>query len=461
MMELDDNFDESWVSNVQDNISHSININENLIEDTILQPIIEDNISLNCKKMLENFKKRGIQLQGIKDNDIIEKWEDIFRLNNSNKIYISNLIKSIKKFGYFTPRPIQCITVGLINRGNDLVAQAVAGNGKTAAFVIGALTRIELDLYKPQILILSPTHELTDQTSEIVKNLTLHTGLIIHTYRGGLRFQLRKNNVPQIIVACPGKLEDLINRNLIDLNYLKTLILDEGDELLKRGFKDQVKKIIESIIDSVQICMFSATFSKNILEMCSKIMHNPAYVILPDDQVMTQLVSQWYINVDNSENKLEMLINIIKSNIEKNIIIFFNLCSKLIMVSNELTKLNMKHYAIHGRLNTEVRLNQLNEFISSSFKKNTELENTKSNILLASDLAARGLDIQHVTLIINFDVPTSIETYIHRIGRAGRGDTLGNALTMVISEEDKNKLKYIVQIHSMPIKLLKNFNFKN
>ena len=121
------------------------------------------------------------------------------------------------------------------------------------------------------------------------------------------------------------------------------------------------------------------------------------------------------------------------------------LCSKLLLASEELSKLKINHLSIHGRLNTDVRLNQLNNFI-----------NQKSRILLASDLAARGLDIPHVTLIINYDVPTSIETYIHRIGRAGRGDKLGDAITMIVSEEDKNKLKYIVQIYSMPIKLLKN-----
>lgn len=438
-MDLDNEFEDSWV-NIDNNICSNLQQSED-IDITIMEDIKNKD---KCIKMLEDFKSQGIQLQNIIEDDIIEKWEDIYSMN-SDKKYMKNLIKSIMKFGYFTPRPIQCITIGVINRGKDLVAQAVAGNGKTAAFVIGSLTRINVKLYKPQILILSPTHELTDQTYEIVKNLTLYTGLIVDVYRGGIYKNMKNNKIPQIIVACPGKLEDLINRNLIDLNNLNTLILDEGDELLKRGFKEQVKKIIESIIETVQICMFSATFSKGVLEMCGKIMRDPSYVILPDNRVMSLLVSQWYIKIDNNETKLRMLIDIINTNLDKNIIIFFNLCSKLLLTSEELTKLKINHLSIHGRLNTDIRLNQLNNFI-----------NQKSRILLASDLAARGLDIPHVTLIINYDVPTSIETYIHRIGRAGRGDKLGDAITMIVSEEDKNKLKYIVQIYSMPIKLLKN-----
>ena len=460
-IDIDNEFDESWNNSISttSNIKQDINlVSKNLIQDNILEAsdIISDIekkklLLINANKLLEDFDNRGIKLQGITENDIIEKWEDLYLLDNTNpdKIYINNLIKSILEFGYFTPRPIQCITTGLINRGNDLVAQAVAGNGKTAAFVIGSLTRIQLNLYKPQVLILSPTHELTDQTAEVVKNLSLHTGLVVHSYRGGLKLQ-KYGKVPQVIVACPGRLEDLINKNQIDLNYLKTLILDEGDELLKRGFKEQVKKIIESIVDTVQICLFSATYSKGILEMCNKFMREPSYVILPDNQVITTLVSQWYIKTLDTSTKLKLLIDIIKNNSNDVIIIFFNYCSKLILVSEELTKLNIEHLYIHGRLTTDIRMKHLNDFI-----------NKKANILLASDLAARGLDIPHVSLVINFDVAISIETYIHRIGRAGRGNVLGNAITLVVSEEDQNKMKYIVQMHSMPIKALKDLKLNN
>ena len=451
-MDIDNEFDESWndtsITIINNTIINSKQDNNLILEtNDIISDIDKKEILLkNAKKLLEDFDNRGIKLQGITENDIIEKWDDLYLLGNANpdKMYINNLIKSILEFGYFTPRPIQCITTGLINRGNDLVAQAVAGNGKTAAFVIGSLTRIELNLYKPQVLILSPTHELTDQTTEVVKNLSLYTGIVVHSYRGGLKLQ-KYGKVPQVIVACPGRLEDLINKNQIDLNYLKTLILDEGDELLKRGFKEQVKKIIESIIDTVQICLFSATYSKGILEMCNKFMRDPSYVILPDNQVMTSLVSQWYIKVIDIPSKLKILIDIIKNNSNDIIIIFFNYCSKLILASEELTKLNIEHLFIHGRLATDIRMKNLNDFI-----------NKKSNILLASDLAARGLDIPHVSLVINFDVAISIETYIHRIGRAGRGNVLGNAITLIVSEEDQNKMKYIVQMHSMPIKALKD-----
>lgn len=447
-MDLDNEFDDSWINDNNNVLEKEIKVEKEIFNNKICSN--REDLLINARNLLKDFENRGIRLQGILETDIIEKWEDIYLLksNNLDNIYINNLIKSIIDFGYFSPRPIQCITIGLINRGNDLVAQAVAGNGKTAAFVIGALTRVNLNLYKPQVLILSPTHELTDQTTEVVKNLSLHTGLIVHSYRGGVKIS-RYGKIPQVIVACPGRLEDLINKNQIDLNHLKTLILDEGDELLKRGFKEQVKKIIESIVETVQICLFSATYSKGILEMCNKFMTNPSYVILPDNQVITTLVSQWYIKLQDQTMKFKTLIDLINKN-DDVIIIFFNYCSKLISVSDEFNKLNINHLFIHGRLPADIRIKNLNDFI-----------NKKSKILLASDLAARGLDIPHVSMVINFDVATSIETYIHRIGRAGRGDILGNAITLVISEEDQNKIKYIVQMHSMPIKILKNLDILN
>lgn len=448
-MSVEDEFMDSWVNDNNISLPDITNIPIIKKDDIIKNDIIKDDILVRATKLLNEFKNKGVNIQGITEQDIIETWEDIFLLKdiNPNKEYLNNLLKGIADCGFFAPRTIQCITVGVINRGNDIVAQAVAGNGKTAAFLIGSLLRVDLHLNKPQVLILSPTHELTDQIYDVVMCISKYTGLVIHKYRGGVKFI--RDKTPHVIIGCPGRMEDLINRNQVNLNYLKTLILDEGDELLKRGFKEQVKKIIESIVETVQICLFSATYSKGILELCEKFMRDPAFVILPENQVISSLVSQWYIRTLDLDNKTRTLINIINENKKDVIVIFFNYCSKLISMSDELKKIDIDHINISARLTHEERTNNLNEFM-----------NKKKKILLASDVVSRGIDSPNITLVINYDVPNSIESYIHRIGRAGRGDTLGNSITFINNDEDYKRLKYMIQLHSVLIKPLKNINLQ-
>jgi superfamily II DNA/RNA helicase len=433
-----DDFGDSWaVSSTTIQSSEKV---ENIIE----QPYIANDISVNGKEMITDFKNRGIEMQGIEPDTIIKEWTDLFLLKNPNpnKIYMRQVIESIIEHGFDSPRPIQSITVG--NMCKDLIAQAVAGNGKTGAFVIGAVAQINPLLHKTQCVILSPTQLLTDQTTEVVRKLTAKTGITVHCYRGGLPFP-RDKKYPHIIVACPGRLNDMINHGKVNLSSLNTLVLDEGDELLRQGFREQIKNIIESIIDSVHICLFSATFPKGILEICSRFMRDPAYVILPDNQVMTKLVSQWYISCDELSQKDGAVVDAIQQNISSTIIIFFNSCTRLQKVSEILYGQNIIHACVHGKIPPAERLKPIADFASK-----------KCNILLASDVAARGLDIPHVTLVINYDIPGSVETYIHRIGRSGRGENMGNSITLIMSEEDMSKLKYIMNMNDIVIKPLKS-----
>lgn len=454
---LDENFDESW--DIKENIEEKINDSWNnvnninpkdleLIEKYIKNIDYYKNLRLEKgNKMFQEFEKKNIQFENIIVEDIIENWEDLLLLNYnySNQSYIINLINGIKDYGFFSPRSIQCLTIGLINRGKDLIAQAVAGNGKTAAFLIGSLTRINIKLYKPQVLILVPTHELCDQIYNVITNLTKYTNLNISMYRGGLKSSFSTSQ-PHVIIGCPGKIENMIRKKYLNLNHLKTLILDEGDELLKKEFKEQIKNIIENLDEKIQICLFSATYSKSILDVCSKFMNEPSYVILPDNKVITSLVSQWYLELNDESEKINAVKKLIVENEDKFIIIFFNFCFKLIKFSDYLQTNNISHTFIHGRLSSEERLENLDNFMKNKYK-----------ILLASDLAARGIDIPYVSVVINYDIPNTVETYIHRIGRAGRGHILGNSVTIIHSEEEINKLKYIIKIHSIPINKLINY----
>ncbi len=416
--------------------------------------IDEDTISKQkeCRKMmLEEYKERGILVNNIDESMIIEGWVDCYHLGaNPNIQYLKLLVKSVIDHGFESPRPIQCITAGRIAKKGDLIVQAKAGNGKTAAFVFGSAIGINPTQFKTQVLILSPTQLLTDQTTEVAKNLTSQTGLTIHCHRGGLPL-VRDNKIPHIIVGCPGRIIDLIKRKKINLNFLKTVILDEGDELLKQGFREQVKNIIETLDDTVQICLFSATLPKGILELCTKFMRDPAYVILPENQVITELVTQWYVKCNTIYEKDGCLVDLIKANPSDTIIVFFNSCSRLEKVSQILCSLDypISHLCIHGKMDSIDKTNSITNFISGKYK-----------ILLASDIAARGLDIQNITLVINYDIPASNDTYAHRIARSGRGAFFGNSVTFVMTEEDKQKITFIVQVHGIPIKALKTVNME-
>jgi translation initiation factor 4A len=402
------------------------------------------------KFLIEEFKKRGILVNGIDETTIIKEWNDALYLScNSNKRYLNNLIDSVLDYGYESPRQIQSITCGRIAKGGDIIVQAKAGNGKTAAFSFGAALRIDPTLNRTQVIIISPTQLLTQQISGVVKNLTSKTGIITHCYHGGVK-QSMDGHIPHIIVGCPGRIIDMINRNKINMNFLKTVILDEGDDLLKQGFREQIKEIVETLAETVQICLFSATLPKGVLELCNGFMRDPAYVILPENQVITELVSQWYVKCPSLDTKDGCIVDLINENQSDTVIIFFNSCTRLEKVSNNIAQCEtpIKHLCVHGKMAPEDRVKAIADFIAG-----------KSKVLLASDMAARGLDIPSVTLVINYDIPCNNDTYVHRIGRAGRGERLGNSVTLVMTEDDKNKMSFIVQVHGLPIKALKSKKF--
>jgi translation initiation factor 4A len=457
---VEDEFANSW------NETESGNHDETKIESAVLSATVSatesspDVVAKDVKRVallergeaiINEFKRLGIEMQGITSDIIIEKWSDFMLLEgaNPNESYLRNLVKSILEIGYDTPRPIQCLTSGLIAKGGDAIVQAVAGNGKTAAFVSGAAARIDPTLRATQVVILSPTQILTDQTTQIVRQMTAKTGIVVHCYRGGLYGQPDKK-VPHIIVACPGRLNDMIQQKRVNFSQLKTLILDEGDELLKQGFREQIKSIVESMVETVQICLFSATFPKGILEICERFMRSPSYVILPDNQVITKLVSQWIVKCVESGNKDGTVYDAICSNPDKTIIVFFNSCSRLQKVSQILAEQDrpIEHLCVHGKMSPEDRGKQMAEF-----------KTKRCRVLLASDIAARGLDIPHVTLVINYDVPSSPETYVHRIGRAGRGDEMGNAITLVCTERDSEGISSIKHLTGHDIRPLKSIVF--
>jgi superfamily II DNA/RNA helicase len=438
-------------SNILSGITNQLVSNQNIETIENVEEIITQ-IKENGIKTITDFKTRGIEVSGINENLIIKNWSDMKYIDcNPNQRYIDDLITSIINYGFESPRPIQETTIGQIAKGGDIIVQATAGNGKTAAFGIGAALSINPRLFKTQVLILSPTQILTDQTMTVIKNLTLNTGIIVHCYRGGL-LQQSHREIPHIIVGCPGRINDMIKRDRINLSHLRTVVLDEGDELLRQGFREQIKNIVETMIETVQICLFSATLPKGILELCTRFMRNPAYVILPENQVITELVTQWYVKCPTIYDKDGCIVDAIEQNKKETIIIFFNSCTRLQKVSQILSEYKepINHLCIHSKIDSIDRVTAISDFAAG-----------KCKVLLASDMASRGLDIPSITLVINYDIPCAVETYIHRIGRSGRGDCLGNSITLISTEEDRNKMTFIVQVHGIPIKALKTIKMES
>jgi superfamily II DNA/RNA helicase len=230
--------------------------------------------------------------------------------------------------------------------------------------------------------------------------------------------------------------------------------LDEGDELLRQGFREQIKDIVECLNETVQICLFSATLPKGILELCTRFMRDPAYVILPENQVITELVTQWYVKCGTVQEKDGSVVDIIENNSKETIILFFNSCSRLERIAEILRNYgggkSIPYVCVHSKMEQSERAEAIAKFSSG-----------KCKVLLASDMASRGLDIPSVTLVVNYDIPFAVETYVHRIGRSGRGDRLGNSVTLIMTDEDKHKITFIVQVHGIPIKVLKSINLES
>ena len=398
-------------------------------------------------RIIAKLEEKKICIDKITPDIIISEWTDILSVcPNSNESYLMKLIQGIQSYGFESPRPIQSATIGRIAIGGDLIAQAKAGHGKTGAFVIGALSSLNPKLNKVQLLILSPTGILTDQTYEIVCKIAKKTNIIVRRFHGGIYDpDTKKTSITaHVVVGCPGRIGDMLKNNNLDLSQLKALILDEGDELLKPCFKDQTKYIVEELNNSTQICLFSATLPKNVLELCQRFMCDPSYVIVPDNEVVTEAVSQYYVNCSSIEYKNGCVKDIIENNLSETIIIFCNTCTGLIKLANLLTERDKHFLQIHSRMDKADRDKSINDF-----------RDGKVRILLSSDVAARGIDIPRISVVVNYDMPLNIETYIHRIGRSGRGDKLGKAVSLILSESDIGMKKCICEVHSQKISELK------
>lgn len=357
-----------------------------------------------------------------------------------------NLLRGIYSYGFENPSKIQSLAVPKIVEGKDLIAQAHSGTGKTGAFSIGCLQKLEEDKKESQILIISPTHELVHQTSEVIKEISKHLDISFMEVIGGTNVaECRRelDKCPQVLLGTPGRVLDMIQKNFLFTDKLKTLVFDEADEILSSGFKETIHDIIRFIPKQTQICLFSATMPEEVLQLTNSFMNNPERILVKKEELTLEGITQFYINIKVNDWKYDVLTDLYDTINIAQCIIYINSKNKLMDVYNSLMSSNFPVSCIHGELTGEQRKRVMEEFKSGH-----------SRILLSTDLLSRGIDVQQLSLVINFDLPKSKETYIHRIGRSGRYGRKGVAINLV-TDRDMAHLKdietfYETEISEMP-----------
>lgn len=357
------------------------------------------------------------------------------------------LLRGIYAYGFEKPSKIQQRGIMPILAGHDTIAQAQSGTGKTATFSIATLQSIDTNINVTQALILAPTRELAQQSQKVVRALGDFLQVSSHACVGGtlVRDDIRSlRDGVQVVVGTPGRVQHMINSEALRLDAVKLFILDEADEMLSRGFKDQIYEIFQRLSSDIQVCLFSATMPDEILEISQRFMRNPVRILVKRDEVTLEGIKQFYVAVDKETWKLETLCDLYETLTITQAIIYCNLKKKVDWLKDKMGQRDFTVSSMHGDMTGPERELIMKEFRSGS-----------SRVLITTDLLARGIDVQQVSLVINFDMPGNRENYIHRIGRSGRFGKKGVAINLV-AKEDVAALRgieeyYNTHIEEMPM----------
>lgn len=362
---------------------------------------------------------------------------------NFDKLNIDeNILRGIYAHGFEKPSAIQESAIPKMITGNDLIAQAQSGTGKTGAFSIGTLCRIDESKNTIQSIILVPTRELADQVTKVITDLSSYTNITILKVIGGTNMNLCReelNKNPHIVVGTPGRILDVIRRKYLITVDIKLLTFDEADEILSYGFKEDIHDIIQSVDKTTQICIFSATLPDEILELTDKFMNKPERVLVKKESLTLEGIQQFFVNVKHNDWKYDVITDLYDTINVGQCIIYMNSKNKINEIYEKLTADNFPVGYITGDRTVEERNSIMNDFRSGNLR-----------ILLSSDLLARGIDIQQLSLVINFDLPREKETYIHRIGRSGRYGRKGVAINL-INDREVEYLKSIEEFYDTHI----------
>lgn len=340
------------------------------------------------------------------------------------------------------PSAIQSRAIVPVIKGHDVIAQAQSGTGKTATFSIAILQRIDPNLKAVQALVLAPTRELAQQIQNVVVALGDYMNIQCHACIGGTNVRedmARLGDGAQVVVGTPGRVYDMINRGAFRTDKLKMFCLDEADEMLSRGFKDQMYEVFQLLPQDTQVVLLSATMPEDVLAVTKKFMRDPVRILVKRDELTLEGIKQFYIGVEKEEWKFETLTDLYETVTITQAVIFCNTRRKVDWLTEQLHSQEFTVSAMHGDMDQQQREVIMREFRSGS-----------SRVLITTDLLARGIDVQQVSLVINYDMPANRENYIHRIGRGGRFGRKGVAINFV-TEDDVRMLRDIEQFYNTHI----------
>ena len=370
-------------------------------------------------------------------------YEDMLEIIESKKCdknikesTIEKLFDGISDFGFTEPTLIQSKTIIPFFMGDDIIAQSQSGTGKTGAFAIGCLSRVNPSKKYPQVIIISNTKDLADQTYNVLKNISKKMGITICLTIGGEHMQVRENvenaRTSHILVCTPGRLENIIKENAFDTRLVQVLVMDEADALLGDDFIGTIKSIVKSLLknnDNMQTCIFSATFNKDILEITKKILkENPFEVIVKKEDLSLDIIKQFVVELGEEEHKLLTLKDLYSKLVISQSIIFVRTITKANLIYNEMKKDGHSIGILHGSMSSKDRMEVMKDF-----------RKARTRILIATNVLSRGIDVQNIGVIFNYDIPDDVNTYLHRIGRSGRYGAKGVAINFMIDKNSRGK----------------------
>jgi|TARA_B100000405_G_scaffold228685_1_gene163373 translation initiation factor 4A len=379
-------------------------------------------------------------------DNVITEWTEVHETFDTMNLH-ENLLRGIYAYGFEKPSAIQQRGIVPFAKGLDVIQQAQSGTGKTATFCAGILQSLNYELEECQALVLAPTRELAQQIEKVMRALGDYLQVKCHACVGGTSVREDQRILQSgvhVVVGTPGRVYDMLRRRALKPDSIKIFSLDEADEMLSRGFKDQIYDIFQLLPPKLQVGVFSATMPPEALEITRKFMTKPVRILVKRDELTLEGIKQFYVNIDKEEWKLETLIDLYETLAITQSVIFANTRRKVDWLTDKMRSKDFTVSATHGDMDQNTRDIIMREFRSGS-----------SRVLITTDLLARGIDVQQVSLVINFDLPTQPENYLHRIGRSGRFGRKGVAINFV-TQDDERLLQDIQRFYQTVIEQLPN-----
>ena len=360
-----------------------------------------------------------------------------------------NIIRGIFSYGFEIPSPIQKKAILPILDGKDIIAQAQSGTGKTATFCLGVLGLIDKSKNETQALVLAHTRELALQIHMVFSQIANYMDILFNLSIGGINVKDNIDNLskkprkPHVVIGTPGRVLDMINKNALNTKNLKIMIIDEADEMLSEGFVDQIYKIFRTMPSTIQVGLFSATMTEKFFDISNKFMREPIKILVKNEQLTLEGIKQYLINVEVNEYKFETLCDLYSLLTINQSIIYCNNKKVVNHLTEKMKEANFSISFIHSDITNKER-----EETMSSFR------NGKTRVLISTDLLSRGIDVQQISVVINYDVPYDIQNYLHRIGRSGRFGRKGVAINFMTKYDTKKitdiEAYYNTHIEEMP-----------